>query len=55
MHQYEYIKVPASALMIENSISEELLNVWGNDGWELVTITNWNGKAAFFYFKREKF
>jgi hypothetical protein len=52
--KFEYIKVPAEKLMSGDSVMTPMLNTYGEEGWEMVYATNWNGKAAYFYFKREK-
>lgn len=52
--KWEYLRKPFRDIAIDNAIQIDLLNFLGDAGWEMVTITNWNGKPAFIYFKREK-
>lgn len=52
--KWEYLKVGFNEIAKDNSIKIEDLNWFGGNGWEMVAITNWNGKPAFIYFKREK-
>lgn len=54
MKKYEYKKIHALDLMVNRAIVIEKLNDLGEQGWEMVAITNWNGKPAFIYFKRLK-
>lgn len=54
MKKYEYKKIHSADLMVNRSIVIEKLNELGEQGWEMVGITNWVGKPAFIYFKREK-
>lgn len=51
--KFEYLRIEARTLMDNKKIKVTELNKLGLEGWELCGITNWNGNAAFFYFKRE--
>lgn len=53
MKKFEYTRVQAGMLMKGNVIQVIRLNAMGREGWELVTISNWDNKPAYFYFKRE--
>ncbi len=37
----------------EPTASEMQLNGFGDEGWELVTIMQWNG-SAYYFFKRRR-
>jgi len=50
--KWKYLKVPAREIAEVDSVSVEKLNKFGENGWELCYVTNWNGRAAFFYFKK---
>ncbi len=54
MKKYEYKKIHSADLMVNRGIVIEKLNELGEQGWEMVAITNWDGKPAFIYFKRLK-
>lgn len=53
MMRFEYLRVPFEKVAVGNSVRTKLLNEYGERGWELVSITNWNGSPAFVYFKRQ--
>ena len=46
MQKWEYATVP----LIEHA-TQEILNNWGEDGWELVTVLS-GGTGLVAYFKR---
>lgn len=54
MKKISYIKISAKDLMTGNSVDLTKLNDLGKEGWELCYVTNWNGQAAWFYFKRQE-
>lgn len=53
MKKFEYRKYHADQFMIGDVVIIDNLNEVGQKGWEMCGITNWKGKAAWFYFKRE--
>lgn len=54
MKKFEYVKVGGFKLTkSSSSIMVDILNEYGQDGWELVTFTWVDKKLAFAYFKRE--
>ena len=50
MKQYEY-----NTISNPTALNEHVLNVFGNEGWELVSFTQPSGEGSYEYvFKREK-
>ena len=53
MKRFRYLKIHRNELMIDDVIDVEKLDKLGIRGWELCLISYYQGKTAFFYFKRE--
>ena len=50
MTQYEYRVVSQADVM--SPVIEDMLNRWGQDGWELINVTG--GPTAYYYFFKRK-
>ena len=53
MKKFEYTQTYIE-LAIDGINHIENLNSMGNDGWELVSVINMDGRNICYYFKREK-
>ena len=49
MHKWEYTTVP----LISHTL-QEILNQWGEDGWELVQVLESQSTGTTGFFKRPK-
>jgi hypothetical protein len=49
MHKWEYATVP----LISHAL-QEILNQWGEDGWELVQVLESQATGTTGFFKRPK-
>lgn len=53
MDKYEYTQTYIE-LAIDGINHIEKLNSFGNDGWELISVINMDGRNICYYFKRKK-
>lgn len=53
MKKFEYQRIHFVNIAKNNEIEIDRLNELGKRGWQMVSVTNWNGMPAYLYFIRE--